>query len=186
MENTVPHDCRQPGPQLHCLEVRDVLLEVLVHLLLVLLEGRELGEVVLRYYTVHLGLAELDDALAQVAQVLEKVVVVGIDELPVEMSVDMKERRDGSRSNLLPFEFRVAGLGPSRQQVVSPDVGIDAGIAGIVPEHTNTLGLAEFAAFVVEVLGCGQVFDLCPVFPGANLGGRPDDGMEPGVTVRNG
>jgi hypothetical protein len=55
---------------------------VLVHILFVLLQGRELGEVVLRDYTVHLGLAELDDALAQVAQVLEQVIVVGIDELP--------------------------------------------------------------------------------------------------------
>ena len=57
-------------------------MKVLVHILFVLLQGRELGEVVLRDYTVHLGLAELDDALAQVAQVLEQVIVVGIDELP--------------------------------------------------------------------------------------------------------
>ena len=150
-----------------------------------LLEGREFREVVLRYDTVQLGFAELDDALAKVAQILEQVVVVGIDELPVKCQSNELGKAE-SQSNSLPFEFRIARLWPSRQQVISPDVGVDAGIAGIVPEHTNTLGLAEFAAFVVEVLGCGQVFDLCPVFPGANLGGRPDDGMEPGVTVRSG
>jgi hypothetical protein len=56
---------------------------MLVHLLLVLLEGRELGEVVLGHYAAHLRFAELDDALAEVAQVLEKVIVVGIDEFPL-------------------------------------------------------------------------------------------------------
>jgi hypothetical protein len=56
---------------------------LLVHLVLVLLEGWEFGEVVLRYYTVHLGLAELDDALTQIAQVLEQIVVVGVDKVPL-------------------------------------------------------------------------------------------------------
>jgi hypothetical protein len=174
----IPHDCGQTCPQLESLEVRNVLLEVLVDLLLVLLEGRELGDVVLGYYTVHLGLAELDDALAQVAQVLEQVVVVGIDELPIEnWSVDVKQAK-WSLYYLLPLEFRVACLWPPRQEVVPPDIGIDAGITSIVTEDANTLRFAELAALVVEVLGCGQVLDLCPVLPCAELGGGEDDGVE--------
>lgn len=47
----IPHNGGQPGPQFHSFEVRDVLLEMLVHLLLVLLESREFREVVLRYDT---------------------------------------------------------------------------------------------------------------------------------------
>jgi hypothetical protein len=78
----VLHDHRQARPQLHSFEVCHILLEELVDLLLVLLEGREFREVVLGHYTVHLGLAELDDALAQVAQVFEQVIVVGINKFP--------------------------------------------------------------------------------------------------------
>jgi hypothetical protein len=90
----IPHDGGQTCPQLQSLEVRDVLLEVLVDLLFVLLESRELGDVVLGHYTIHLGLAELDNALAQVAQIFEEVVVVGIDELPIDgRSVDVKQEK---------------------------------------------------------------------------------------------
>jgi hypothetical protein len=82
-QDDLPHDGRQAGPQLDPLHIRDVLLEELVYILLVLLQSRELGDVVHRYHAVHLGLAELDDALAQVAQVLQQVVVIRIDELPL-------------------------------------------------------------------------------------------------------
>ncbi len=81
-------------------------------------------------------------------------------------------------ADLLPFEFRVAGLGPPRQQVIPPDVGIDTGVASVVAKHADALGLAELAALVVEVLGSGQVLDLGPVFLGADLRGGPDDGVE--------
>jgi hypothetical protein len=78
----IPQNFRQPCPQLQSLEIFNVLLEVLVHVLLVLQESREFADVVLGYNTTHFGFAELDDALAQVAQVLEQVVVVGIDKFP--------------------------------------------------------------------------------------------------------
>ncbi len=32
--------------------------------------------------TIHLGMAELDDPLAQIAQVLQKVVIIGVDKFP--------------------------------------------------------------------------------------------------------
>lgn len=90
-------------------------------------------------------------------------------------------------SNSLPFELGVAGLWPPRQEVVSPDIGVDAGIASVVAKHTDTLGLAELASLVVEVLGCGQVLDLCPVLPRAELRSGEDDGMESVVAgVRGG
>lgn len=158
--------------------MRDVLLEVLVDLLLVLLEGRELGDVVFRHYAVHLSLAELDDALAQIAQVLEQVVVVRIDEFPSK-SQCLCNAQGETRLDSLPFEFRITALWPPRQEVVSPDVRVNAGIAGVVTEHTDTFGLAEFSALVIEILGCGQVLDLCPVLPRAELGGGEDDSMEP-------
>jgi hypothetical protein len=152
---------------------------MLVHILLVLLQGRELGEVVLRDYAIHLGLAELDDALAQVAQVLEQVVVVGIDKFPTACQSIWIDKIGWNPADLLPLEFRVASLRPSRQEVVSPDIGIDAGVTGIVAKHTDTLGFAELTALIVEVLGCRQMLDLCPLLPCAELGGREDDGMEP-------
>lgn len=80
----IPQNFRQPCPQLQSLEVRNVLPEVLIHVLLVLLERRELADVILGYNTAHFGFAELDDALAQVAQVLEQIVVVGIDKFPLK------------------------------------------------------------------------------------------------------
>ena len=43
---------------------------MLVYLLFVLLKGGEFSEVILGYDTVQLSFAELDDALAQVAQIL--------------------------------------------------------------------------------------------------------------------
>jgi hypothetical protein len=57
---------------------------VLVHLLLEGVEGAGLVDVfgVVRHRAVEFGVGELDDTLAQVAQVLEQVVVVGVDEFP--------------------------------------------------------------------------------------------------------
>jgi hypothetical protein len=60
----------------------DIVLEELLHFLPVLLQGREFGEVVFGHHTVHLSLAKLNDALAQIAEVLEQIVVVGINKFP--------------------------------------------------------------------------------------------------------
>jgi len=59
-------------------------LQELVNLDFVLLKSGILNEVMLRNQATHLGVAELDNTLAEVAQVLEKVVVVGIHELTFE------------------------------------------------------------------------------------------------------
>jgi hypothetical protein len=97
----IPQNFRQPCPQLQGLEVRNVLPEVLVHVLLVLLERREFADVILGYNTAHFGFTELDDALAQVAQVLEQVVVVGIDKFPLKSQ--FMKRTVWSRSKLTPI-----------------------------------------------------------------------------------
>jgi hypothetical protein len=60
----------------------DIVLEELLHFLPVLLQCREFGQVVFGHHTVHLGLAELNDTLAQIAEVLEQIVVVGINKFP--------------------------------------------------------------------------------------------------------
>ena len=56
-----------------------------------LLEGRERREIVLGNHTVHLGLAELDNTLAQVAQILEQIVVVGINEFPLKSQLTKQD-----------------------------------------------------------------------------------------------
>lgn len=61
-------------------------MQKLVHLFPVLLEAWKSRDIVLGNNTFHLGLAELDDALAQIAEVLEQIVVVGIDKFPFEKS----------------------------------------------------------------------------------------------------
>lgn len=177
-QGCIPHDSGQTSPQLEVLEICDVLLEQVVHLLLVLLEGREPGEVVLGNHSLHLGLAELDDALAQISQVLEQIVVVGIDKFPLKKSVYQTGLSGCTGADSLPLKFGIAGLRASREQVVSPDIGVDAGIPSVVSEDTNTVRLAELAALIVEVLGGGHVLDLGPVFPGADLRGRENDGVE--------
>jgi hypothetical protein len=67
----------------------------------VLLKRRELADVILGYNTAHFGFTELDDALAQVAQVLEQVVVVGIDKFPLKSQ--FMKRTVWSRSKLTPI-----------------------------------------------------------------------------------
>lgn len=63
-----------------------VLMEKLVNFILVLLESRELGKVKVGNHAAHLGLSELDDTLAKVAEVLEKVVVVDVNKFPLKTS----------------------------------------------------------------------------------------------------
>lgn len=90
------------------------------------------------------------------------------------------------QSNSLPLEFGVAGLWPPRQEVVPPDISVDAGIAGVGAEHADALRFAELSAFVVEVLAGGHGLDLGPVLLGAELGGGENDGMEAVIIIRSG
>lgn len=152
-------DGSKTGTELGALDLLVVLLEELVDLLLVLVKRRDGSRGVSRDLSVELGLAELDDTLAKVAKVLEEVVVVGVNEL-------------------LPLELGVTRLGTSGEEVVSPDIRVDASIPGVVTENTDALGLAELAALVVEVLGRGQVVNLGPVLLCTQLRAGEDDGME--------
>ena len=83
----------------------------------------------------------------------------------------------------LPFEFGVAGLWASRQEIVPPNIGVDARVPSVGSKDAHALGFAELAALVVEVLGCGQVLDLGPILPGADLGGGEDDSVESRLAI---
>ena len=127
-------DGGEAGAQLDGLELRDVGREGLVDLGGVRLDQSAGVAGVVRDDARHLGLAELEYPLVQVAEILEQVVVVGVDEL-------------------LPLELGVAGLGSSRQEIVPPDVRVDAGVLGGVAKDANALGFTELAAFVVQIFG---------------------------------
>lgn len=61
----------------------DIVLKELLHFLPVLLQSRKFGKIVFGHHAVHLGLAELDDTLAQIAKILEQIVVVGVNKFPL-------------------------------------------------------------------------------------------------------
>jgi hypothetical protein len=105
---------------------------------------------------VELGLAELENSVDEVANVLEKLVVVGINKL-------------------FPLELGISGLGATGEEVESPDIGVNTGILGIVTENTDSTGLAELAVLVVEVLSGRNLVDLGPVLFRTNLRSREDD-----------
>lgn len=86
----------------------------------------------------------------EVTKVLEKFVVVDVDEL-------------------LPLELGVGDFRATREEVESPDIGVDAGVLGVVTEDTNTARLAELAVLVVEVLSGGNTMDLGPVLVSSEL-----------------
>jgi hypothetical protein len=67
----------------------------------VLLKRWKLADVILWYDAAHFSFAELDDALAQVAQILEQVVVVGVDKFPLKSQ--LMKRTVWSRSKLTPI-----------------------------------------------------------------------------------
>jgi len=89
----------------------------------------------------------------------------------------------GSWVNLLPLKLRVTRLGTSGEQVVSPDVGVNASILGVVAKHTDVLGLAELSTLVVEVFCGRKMVDLGPLLSCAELSSGEDDGVEPDVNV---
>ncbi|KAI6775512.1 hypothetical protein HG530_002270 [Fusarium avenaceum] len=116
------------------IELVDEDLESLVDLLLVLFQALICVLGVVGHSTIKLGLGELEDSLVQVTEVLEKVVVIAVNEF-------------------LPLELRVGSFGTSREKVVSPDIGIYASFLGSVTKHANTTGLAELSTLVVELRG---------------------------------
>lgn len=128
------HYGSETGSELDGLKVGDVGLEGLVDLLLVFLETLVGVLGVVGNLAVHLGLAELENSLVQVTKVLEKIVVIGVDEF-------------------LPLELGVGRLRSSGKEVVSPNVRVHARLLCGVSKDTNTLGFTELATFVVKVLG---------------------------------
>lgn len=108
------------------------------------------GRVVRDDGVVDLAVDQLDDAVDEVAELGEQLAVVLIDE--------------GS-----PFELGVARFRPVFEQVVAPDVSGHARVLGVVAEDADAAGFGEFAAFVVEVFGCGEVVEHGPFVFGADL-----------------
>lgn len=122
--------------------------------------GFELADYVLKLN--NLGndiLAELEDSLIEIAQVLEKIIVVGINKL-------------------LPLELRIACFWSSGKQVVSPDIWLDSSVLGVVAEHTNSFRLAEFAVLVVEIFCCGQLVNHGPLIASSKLRAREDNSVK--------
>jgi hypothetical protein len=129
------HDRSKSSTKLDGIELVNEDLESLVDLLLVLFQTLICVLGVVGHDTIKLGLSELEDSLVQVTEVLEKVIVIAVNEF-------------------LPLELRVGRFGTSREKVVSPDIGINASFLGSVTKHANATGLAELSTLVVEVFGC--------------------------------
>jgi hypothetical protein len=102
---------------------------------------------------------ELDDAVNEVAEVLKQLVVVAVDEW-------------------LPLELGVAVLWTVREEVVAEDVAGDADFGRGAAEDSNAARFGEFAAFVVEVLGCTEVVQFGPGVFGADAAAWEDYAVE--------